>query len=152
MQRHREVIAAFGEAEVRAEQQAALDRADGFAQVVQRQIKVAEDQQRNAQNQQGGNDAAGAGGVETEEGKVLLLHAIDDDAGHQEAGNDEEHVYADESALKPWHLEMKQHDREHGQCPQGVDTLPELHLCVHVTSVVRRIVVMMSALLHGFFR
>ncbi|WWL45663.1 hypothetical protein V5O39_10405 [Pseudomonas parakoreensis] len=65
-----------------------------------------------------------------------MLHAIDDDAGHQESGDDEEHVNPGKPALEPWQLEMKQHDRQHGQCPQGVDTLPELHLCVHVTSVV----------------
>jgi len=48
-------------------------------------------------------------------------------AGDQKAGDDEEHVHADETATYPGQLRVKQHYRHHSHRAQTLDVGAESH-------------------------
>lgn len=65
--------------------------------------------------------------IEAEQGEIATAQAIDDDPGHQEAGDHEEHIDADEAAIEAWNTEMEKHHGDHGDCAQGVDVVTKKH-------------------------
>jgi hypothetical protein len=72
-----------------------------------------------------GKDAAGAPRVEARQRDPSgLLGLGEEDAGDQEAGDDEEDVNADEAALDPVDAGVPEHDEQHCEPAQPLDVLP----------------------------
>ncbi|MNP05708.1 hypothetical protein D3C76_976660 [compost metagenome] len=107
-------------AQVRGERQTVADVAGEVPIFLRQQGEPADRQQRRADHQQRRHDAPHPRPVELPEREVPRLQGAQNDSGHQEAGNHEEHVDADEAALQPRHFEVIQHYRD--DCP-GAQTV-----------------------------
>ena len=89
-------------------------------ELVGQELAPAEHQRRRQHERERREDAAHAPRVEAGKAEVAGRELVADDAGDQEAGNDEEHVDADEAAGHCRRESVEAEHREHGERTQAV--------------------------------
>src|SRR3989338_295386 len=90
------------------------------------QEEPAKDQRHHAQHNQRREYTPSPRQVETPHRELTTRDTSADDAAHQIAGNDEEHVNPSKTAAYTCYPEVIQHHRHHGPSTQPIDILPEL--------------------------
>jgi hypothetical protein len=94
--------------------------AEGFV-VVGEEGEPSEGERGGQDEEESGEDAADAAGVEAEEGEAAVLEAVHEEAADEKAGDDEEEIDADESALEPAGEEVIAEDGKDGDRAQSVN-------------------------------
>jgi hypothetical protein len=90
-------------------------------QVVGEEDVGAEGEGDEDHGEEGREDTPNPALVEGQEGEAAGLQVAQDDRGDQIAGDDEEHVDADEAAAEQRKAGMEEQDRQDGDRPQSVD-------------------------------
>nr|BFF23309.1 hypothetical protein GCM10025732_12740 [Glycomyces mayteni] len=81
---------------------------------------------RDGDDGSGGQDAAGAAGVEPGDGDAAgRVDLLDEQGGDEEPGEDEEHVYADVTSCGPGEPGVREEDQADGDGAQALDVGPE---------------------------
>ncbi len=121
LRRRAEIVGAAVEIDV-AEGERRPDQRTGEADQLRReQEEDRDDGGDRADHEEGRHDAPHPPLVEAEDREAAFRGLGIDRLGDQEAGDDEEHVDADEAAGQPVRAEMEQHHAEHGDGAQSVD-------------------------------
>lgn len=98
--------------------QRAHRRAGEALEIVRCEDESRRDKGRDDRGRQGRNDAAYTAKIKSGKAEAGLGRLARDNRGDQEAGNDEEHVDAHESAGERFEAQVKQHDGRDGERAQ----------------------------------
>ncbi|MNI39386.1 hypothetical protein D3C73_935670 [compost metagenome] len=125
-----EVAILAHEQNVGNEQRLVAHRPAQLGKILGREQQPTQGQRDEHHHTQGRNDAPCTPRPEVDKAEPLRADLAEQNAGDQEAGNDKEHIHADETATECAEAEVKEYNRNDGQGPQTVD-VTAITKCVH---------------------